>query len=496
MKKLRSFWEKRSFLFKIRLILGLISLILVLLFLCLKIVLFGHITYSRTWPRGLASGKGFIYDFKPAERIDASSSSLRLAADPVYFSLYAPRAFDRAEITVKYRDRLATTTPIIEIGVLKDKLTGQYELQPLQNNIVDRYRFSWPRLEDSSDRLVLQTEKYYNDVSEFNQDLKAGNLKGCLGGPTSCVATYNYQLNSEFRLPDYVSLTPTVISQPLRGAHQFYVYFKSSSWRLAFNFVDLNLDKEQDPITVNVYSGDKIIAAKTLADNNPTPDNGQSEEKAITLSGQEASGLYRVEIKVSDDIVISKLESSSDKISFINKLWPVSGKGSLTLFTDASYLGVSTVNPVSLGEVIFAGKNFSLDKTYKQFYFQASSGANKIVLDKDDLVLENSGVFAFSSASLIDPGAKKVDRYFSASDNIKYIIAVYERPLENDGVKTARAALNLRGAVNEKNKYTFLISIPGLDGLAGAENYLDIQEIQIKLTGKTIFEKIKEILRK
>ncbi len=496
MKKLRSFWEKRSFLFKIRLILGLIIVILTFLFLFLKVVPFGHITYSRTWPRGLASGKGFIYDFKPAERIDASSSALRVVADPVYFSLYAPRAFDSAEITVKYRDKLATATPIIEVGALKDKLTGQYELQPLQNDIVDRYRFSWPRLQDSPERLVLQAEKYYDDVSEFNQDLKAGHLKGCPSSPASCVATYNYQFDSEFRLPDYISPVPTVINQPLRGTHQFYVYFKSSSWRLAFNFVDLNLDKEQDPITVNVYSKDKIIATKTMADNNQTPDNGQSEERAITLSGQEVSGLYRVDLKVSDDIVMSKLESSSDKIAFINKIWPVSGKGSLTLFTDAPYLGVSTINPASLGEISFGGQRFSLDKTYKQFFFPAGNGSNKIVLGKDDLVLENSGVFAFSAASLIDPGAEKVDRYFSASDNIRYIMAAYERPLENNGVKTARAALNLKGAVNEKNKYTFLISVPGLDGSAGAENYLDIQEIRIKLTGKTVFEKIKEIFRK
>lgn len=496
MKKLRSFWEKRSFLFKIRLILGLIALILVFLFLCLKVVPFGHITYSRTWPRGLASGKGFIYDFKPAERIDASSSSLRLVAEPVYFSLYAPRAFDSAEITVKYRDQLATATPVIEVGVLRDKLTGQYELQPLQNNIVDRYRFSWPRLEDSSERLVLQTEKYYSDASEFNQDLKAGNLKGCPGGPTACVATYNYQLDSEFRLPDYVALVPTVINQPLRGAHQFYVYFKSSSWRLAFDFVDLNLDKEQDPITVNVYEGDDVIATKTLTDNNPAPASGQSENKILTLSGQKASGLYRVEIKVSDDIVLSKLNSSSDKIAFINKIWPVSGAGSLTLFTDASYLSVSTVNPASLGKISFGGDSFVLDKTYKQFSFQAGQGINKVVLDQDDLILENSGVFAFSSSNLVNPGTQKVDRYFSPSDNIKYIIADYERPLEEDGVKTAHAALDLKGAVNEKNKYTFLISVPGLDGVTGAENYLDIQEIRIRLTGKTMFEKIKEILRK
>ncbi|MDP2944207.1 MAG: hypothetical protein Q8N57_01375 [bacterium] len=494
MKKLKSFFAEKSFLFKMRLALGTIVLILALIFLYLKIVPFGHITYSRTWPRGLASGKGFIYDFKPAERIDAASSSaLRLVADPVYFSLYAPRAFNSAEITIKYRDKLASTTPIIEVGVLRDKLTGQYELKPIQNDIIDRYRFSLPRLEDSAERLVLQAAKYYDNPADFEKDLRAGNLKACPGGPASCVAAYNYPLNFDFRLSDYSAISPTVISQPLRGAHQFYVYFKAGSWRLAFDFVDLNLDKGQDPITVNVYSGAKLIAAETLADNNPTPDNGQSEAKKIILSGQKTAGLCRVEVKVSDDIVLSRLNSSSDKISFINKIWPVSGAGSLTLFTDASYINVATVNPASLSEISFGGKKFNLDKTYKQFSFRGDGGIRKIVLKKDDLILENSGVFALAATNLINPGVKKVDRYFSVSDGIQYIIAAYERPLEDNGLKTAHATLDLKTAAREKNKYTFLISIPGLDGTVGATDYLEIKEIEIKLAGKTIFEKIGEL---
>ena len=494
MKRLKSFCRNMSFLCQLRLVLGAIILILTLVFLYLKIVPGGQITYTRNWPRGLVSGKGFIYDFKPAERLVAvDSAALRLVAEPVYFSLYSPRGFDKAELTVKYRDHLASATPIIEVGVLRDKLTGQYEFKPLQNDLVDKYRFSLPRLEDSPERLILQTEKYYDDVAEFEKDLQSGNLKDCPGGPTTCVASYNYPLDFAFRLPDYTAIAPALITQPFRGAQQFYVYFPAGAWRLAFDFVDLNFDKGQDPITVNVYSGAQIAATQALTDNNPTPDNGQSEEKEVILNGQGVSGLYRVEIKVSDDIVMAQLNSSSDKIAFINKIWPVSGKGA-TLFTDASSLGVATINPASLGKISFGGKKFDINQTYKQFYFSASAGVNKVILAKDDLVLENSGVFSFSAASLINPGVKKIDRYFSLTDNIKYLMAAYERPLEDNGLKTARAVLSLKGAAVENNKYTFLFSIPGLDGTADSENYLEIEEISIKLTGKNILEKAGEFL--
>ncbi len=493
MKSIKSRYLAQSYQTRVRIVLGLTIILLAGLFVYLKVVPNGTITYHRSWPRGLASGKGFIYDFKPGERLDSGSEALKIIADPVYFSLYAPRAFDRAEVTIQYRDHLSSTSPVVEVGVLRDKLTGQCDLQPLQNDTVDKYRFSWPRLDDSAGRLILQAEKYYERLTDFEKDLEAGNLKNCPGGITACLATYNYPVATNFRLPDYASIVPTVITQPFRGAHQFYVYFKPGAWRLGFNFVDLNLDAATDPITVTVFSGTEQIATETLKDEQGAV-SGQREEKSLIMSGQKAAGLYRVEIKVSDDIVMSQLTSSSDKLSFINKVWPVSGSGKLTMFTDAPQLGVSTINPVSLGQISFGGRKFTLDKTYQPFSYRVAAGINKIIIDEDDLVLENSGVFAFSSDGLVNPNTQKVDGNFQLSDNIKYIIAGYERPLEDNGLKTAQAVLNLKAAASDDNKYTFVISIPGLNEIVGTDNYLEIEKISIRLQGKNIFQKIRELL--
>jgi hypothetical protein len=489
---LKSFLTKWPFLFKIRLFFGFILLVLILIFLYFKIVPFGHITYSRTWPTGLKSGKGFIYDFKPVERIDLTDSqALRIIADPVYFSLFTPRRFASAVVTVKYRDHLSAKTPLVELGVLKDKLTNSYELYPLQNEILDHWRFTWPRLEDSDSRLILQANKNYSSVEKFLSDLKNNNLKDCPAGPASCVAIYNYPLALSYRLPDYAPLTSLVISQPLRGAHQFYLYLQNQPWRLSFDFTDLNQDKGQDPITVNVYSGQEIIATKSLADNNPQPDNGQAENKTLVLSGTApTAGVYRVEIKASDDIVIAKIVSSSNKLAFINKLWPVSGSGALNIFTDAAYLQVRTFNPASLGKLSFGEKQFAFDKTYQPFYFVAAEGVKSIKLEKDDIILENNGVFAFSETSLFNPGVKKVDSFFNPGDKIKYIIADYARPILEGGVKTATAEINLADAYRENGKYTFLFSLPGLNGQPGAAEYLEIKEISINLSGKTLWQKI------
>lgn len=481
---------------QLRLFLSLIILVLVLFFLYLKVVPSGHISYGRKWPSGLRSGKGFISDFKPAERIDSSDSqSLKIVADPIYFSLFTPRAFDEATLTVKYRTKLSTDQPIIEAGVLKDKLTENYELRPLQNNIIDRLLFSWSRLEDTDSRLVLQAEKTYSSPEKFFTDLQAGYLLNCPSGPVSCVAVYNYPLAPSYQPSDYTPLKSLVIDQPLRGTHQFYLYLSREPWRLSFNFIDLNQDKAQDPITVSVTSGDKLITEKTLTDNNLTPESGKTEEKGLTLTGQDQpAGVYKVYVKISSDVVIAKIDSSSDKLSFINKVWPVSSAGGLTLLSDATYLQVHTLNPASLGVIKFGEQEFSLDKTDKQFVFSAAKGIKEIKLKKDDIVLESNGVFAFSRTSLFNPDFKKVDLYFSEqSGGIKYIIAGYRLPLFNDGLKTATAHFSLAGASREKGKYTFLISVPGLNGQTNSADYVALEEINLDLQGKTWWQKIKSI---
>jgi len=487
---------KWQFVFKLRLFLSLIILILVLSFLYLKIVPGGHIVYERKWPAGLRSGKGFIYDFKPGERLESTNQSLKIWADPVYFSLFTPRAFDEAILTIKYRSELGTEYPIIEAGVLKDKLTENYELRPLQNNIIDRLLFSWSRLEDTETRLVLQSEKDYDSPARFFADLQAGQLRNCPSGPVSCVALYNYDLAPSYKPSDYTPLKPLVIDQPLRGAHQFYLYLGHEPWRLSFDFTDLNQDKAHDPITVSVMSGSRVVASQTLIDKNPDPAGGKIEEKNIVLRGAgQTAGVYKVDIRVSADIVISKITSSSDKLSFIGRVWPVSSHGPVTLFSSADHIQLQTINPASLGDIELSGRVIFLDKTDQQFVFSTASGPQEIRLKKDDIVLENNGVFALARASLFNPDFKKVDRYFSALDeNIKYIIAAYRLPLLDDGLKTATAKFSLRDAYRENGKYTFLISVPGLNGQASTTETLAIEEISLDLRGKTWWQKIKSVL--
>ena len=89
-----------------------------------------------------------------------------------------------------------------------------------------------------------------------------------------------------------------------------------------------------------------------------------------------------------------------------------------------------------------------------------------------------------------------MDESFSANPaGINYILAGYRIPEEKDGWKTAQAEFDLNNAYQEWNKNSFIVSIPGLKADDKIDDSIGIREIKIELEGKTLKEKLKEILR-
>lgn len=487
------FWKKWPFLFKFRLILGLVLFIFLAIFLYLKIVPFGHISYSRDYTSAWRSGKGFIYGFTPEERVDFKNGDGPLiVGDPVYFSVFSPRTFDKAKMTITYRDNLSIDMPVIEAGVLVDNIVWRYDLKPVDNKALDYLMLRWNKIEENG-YVFLQKDNNYSSLADWEKDLKNGRLKDCSDNLTNCLAVYNYSPEYNYQISNYQPSLPLTIDQPLRGAHQFYLYLKNEPLHLDFYFVDQNLDLKPAPVKVILSSSDRVIETETIDDPNAHPGSGQIEEKKLSLDQRNLpAGVYKVEVKITDDMIIKKINSSIGRLSFINKIWPVSGKGNLTLYTDTDYLQVKALNPASLQTISFAGKNFSLTEAYRQFNFESKDGgiAKEIKINKDDLILENSGVFAFSPAGIINPSLTKVDRSFSVKTPVKYIVAGYSEPKEADGVKTATVEFDLKNAYREKGKYSFMISVPGLKAEDGIDDNLEIDKIKIEFEGRTLWQKI------
>lgn len=489
----KPFLPKWPFLFKLRLLWITILLILVLVLIYLRLVPKGQISYSRQWPAAWHSGQGFISGFQPVARLNlVDQNRPEIIGEPVYFSVRTPRAFDKAKVSIEYSDHLASDTPIIELGLLKDRLTQGYDLQPIQNNLLDNWEASGWQVLSSSSPLILEKGEQYSTAADFERDLNSGHLRGCSDGLPLCLATYNYPVNFIYQAPKG-RIVPLKITQDLRGPHQFYLYLPVGPWKLSLNFSYLTKASAATPITVNIWSGSQVIQSKILA---PTSANEKAVESAwnqtrsLDFSGNQSQGqLYRVEVNLGSDVALTEINSSSDKLVFIHKIWPINSTKLITLFTDSANLRLQTNNPASLGTVGFGTQDFVLNKAYQPVNLVSDHKINKIILPHQDILLQDNGVFAFNQRSLFNPEIKSINRYFSPEPGLRYIVAGY-RPLRSeDGNKMATALFNLAGADRQDKSYHFVISIPGLAGI-NPDSYLQIKKITVYFQGKNLWRKI------
>ena len=507
---------------KLRLFFGLFLLLIFIAIFYLKIVPVGNFSYKKSWPTGFFAGRGLMIDFRPGIRIDNNEKKyLKVISDPLYFNFYAPRTFDKLKVSFKYLDKLSKEAPIVELGILKGGENGNYELKPIKNKIIDDLKFSWKRVVDNSELLVLDRDGNYSSEEEFWADFNSGSLKNCAGGISSCAIFYNYDFKENYKPALNTFTHPLKITQALRGPHQFFVFFDKGDWRLSFNFRDLNLISDNNFIQANIYRGDILVESKIIEDdkktasreafNNRTFNNNERQGNlvgALSFNGQEEKGnLYKVEIKSGTDIVIEEINSSSDNLVFINHLWPVYNSEPITIFSDTKALSLKTFEVESLGKIYLNEKEYSLEKTYSNLFLEAERGINDSLKFLNELKLENSGVLielngvlALKSDKFFNPSPKKLDRFFSPDDGFLYLISSYNSPKKDGNYKVANLEFDLKGTSLSRGYYSFVVSIPGLilDETLNKdlknENYFGIKEIKIKAEGKTLIQKIKEKL--
>jgi len=489
----------------LRLVLFIFWLILAGLIVWFKVVPLGDVTYSRSYPSkiNIFGGKGFIGEFTPNDRVKISSDSpAEISGDPVYFSVATPRTFSQAKITVTYQDNLTTATPIISAGVLVDNIVWRYKLAPLENKILDDNFSNWTRLSDG-DVQLFQKDGQFSDVKEFLNTLKNKPAEICAtGNPRDCLALYNTDsLAAYFPEPILPEKIPAfkLIATPLQGTHQFYfIGDKSKDFNFNFDLADLNLNQQNDPVIISIYhQGDKIFS-QTMADNFGGEGSGRVRNFSVPISYKNTaavSGLYKIEIKADDDIVIKKITEAPSALMAISSLHPVNVSDlPLSFWTDSSFIKATTNNPASLQTLAFGNNNFSLSAAYQQFEFSSNeSGLKKITINHDDLLLETDGLFSFAAADFWNPEFKEINQHFLAGDNTKYILAVYQAPqIVKDNLKQATIILNTKEAYRENGKYSFILSVPGLS-LVNQGNIL-VKNIKVEFSGRTLLDKIKEKL--
>jgi len=483
--------KRLSYRLKIRLILWSIVILTIFALKYLAIVPYGKITYTyHQNGHNLLGGKGFFGNFTPLDRVDIKGENLKIIGDSVYFSLFTPRRFETAKMTIVYRGFDYETYPIIETGVMVDPILHNYRLYPISNYIIDRLSGEWKKKNDNG-LVLLQKEKKYSSVADL------------LANPPQSgeLAFYNYQHNFPYQIKDYKASEKVVSLPDLRGAYQFYAYIDNEDLNFSVDFVDLNrnLDKNGDPVQIYVYGDDqKAMAEYSLPDDGDKNDDGKiSEIRNIGIKIPNLSrGVYKVEVKTNDDLVSQNIKTTQSKLAFISHLWLYNPSSqNVNLWTDGAVIKAKANDPAGVGKIALNDDYLAIPETYKQYSksFVNPREINNIIVSRPETVIETSGVLAFSPESLFNPDIKKIESNTDLS-GLKYIIANYNSPVSLGIWKKAEVEMDISDVYRENGQTNFIISIPGLlaeNNIVGAE----IKSLQIELSGKSLIQKIKEYVQ-
>jgi len=472
---------------KIRILLWMIFLLFLAWLLYMGIVPSGKISYSYDFSKD----NSFISRLGPITRVEGVNlDSQKIIADPVYFNLHTPRKFNKAKLGIYYKTD-NTPRPIMEAGVMVDKTIWRYDLKPVNNKIINELCKSWYKKYENG-LLFCQKEDYFFSINEFLTSTTTS---------ADQIALYNYKLDRDYVLKDYASSSEEKINDvALQSAYQFYTYIKNETMNFSFSFVDINENKDPDPIDINLYYNDSLIDTRHLDDDGNTDDNHeQSKTRVLNLKVPNLpEGVYKIELRVNNDITTTNIKTRQKIISFINKInLAKSSNKNLVIYTDSQRLEATTIYPDKFQTIKIGNTELDLNKSYKQFSVVleasiASSGLSKIILAQDGLTISGNGVFSFPENNLLNPKFKKVDENLDLSaGSLRYILAKYENPRVLNGWNYSEVDIDLDNAYRENKSYSFIISIPGLK-IDALDDFVEINKIEISLEGDTLFEILKK----
>jgi hypothetical protein len=440
----------------------------------------GKITYSYDFSKksfNLLGGQGFFHKFGPSDRLLDKN---KIIGDPVYFNLRTSRHFNEAEIKLKYKisqDLSRADFLNIEAGVLVDKNNWDYRLYPVYNNKLNSLSEKWSVKEEEA-VLFFQKNNIFASYSDFinNNDF-------------SKTIFYNYDIDREFVLDDYEPQTRNILEiNKIRGSYSFFTYVKEEA--LNINFIFRKIEATSENFRVRVYQANDLIFEKNISDN-----NFSNNTLAFVLDLPDLKeGVYKVEINSSDNIITDEIRANLTKLVFLNKLFLDELTSETTIFSLKNNFRLKALSSEHLGKIEINNESFWVDEIYKQFNVSSISDRvdklNRLKLYSSGLLIENNGLFSFTEESFFDPWLIRLDQDLNI-ENFDFIVAKYNKAEFKDESWESILKVDLNGAFVDKDGYHFIFSIPFLSEIR-EENFVEIEKIEISLTGTSLKAKLKK----
>lgn len=439
----------------------------------------------------------------PSDRVSLPSSDLEsdlelnyrnLTSSLVYFNVPIEEGSENISISIKFKDNFPINSKLM-LGA-KDSEDWHYSYLTIYNPAIEQLskRYTY-KIQDQLMLIKINPNRpdySINEIIKFPDNLK--------------IATDQSLPNKEFIIKNYRPQELT-IDTAIRGTHTFYVYIKDN-FELNIEKRDLNWYKGEDKLLINLYSlNNTLIANQTIDDDGETdaePNKTSTKIQSGTLSiNNIKEGVYRLELKNNEDIIITKISINQNKLIVKDKVFLASTNIYFNDLNKTSQLYFKSEKPITLKFITnhdgAVNQTIKIDDEKirilkaKEDYFQEIKTSNiinlhKISVDKNDLIISGQEFYSFTENSWFEPFNSKLMPMKNDADylekNADYVLVNYSpvRNLENQW-KIAYTSFNTKGLNIKDKKLSMLINVPHL-----ANNTTKSQEIPVDWINITVFK--------
>lgn len=392
----------------------------------------------------------------------------RIVSEPVYFSVDLPSAYPEVEVSIEYQN---PHQQIVQLGLQldDDDTTWNFDFKTLENQFIDNS--SWNEVSDDTYTL-LQKDNDYTSIEDFFNNPPTDKRVG------TWLTTFNFPFINK----TYQSIeNGTSITNPLRGAHDFFTYVKDEDLKINFVFEDINYSIGPDPVTIEVIYLGEVIETISYEDDGDEGITGVSlgEQFAEINIPKLPEGVYEIAVRTSDDIVIKTVKTNQHKFVVKGKMHLAGSKEYLstisnldtkpsTIYTDADFVTLIPKHIYGLSDVSFYNEDVTLSKVNAphNWFNPISNYLSSIVAPNNDVEILSNDFYSTSKDSWFDPmfGFQQLSQYTNL-DNLDYVLTgKYNYPERQRSWTTASATFDLIQQQRiDPTHLDFVFSVPGLE---------------------------------
>ncbi|MEN9558721.1 MAG: hypothetical protein RL141_1090 [Candidatus Parcubacteria bacterium] len=403
----------------------------------------------------------WVDPFLPAERVtspgpqdDGAWVGQRILQDPVYASARLPGVYETVDVELEFR---TLRQPLLEIGLLRDEKTQQFEFRPIWFEPLQDP--TWGAAPDASgyarNRLFQQAQTF---------------------------AVWHASATAPL-LTD-PAREPRTTRVSLRGSHDVYAVPAGGRVQFTFAVQDVNRAAGPDTVTFRLSRDGEEIGQDFLGIGG-TRDNGMGPvvEKTVTIPNA-LPGVYRIQMLADDDVFIRSITTDATRwvlgprLVFADDVGFDAAVRPGIAWSNSRHLVLETFHNEGLQEIVLGSARATLARTHEAVRLDrvdADARPQKLQAPRGDVRIIGDGWFAFSPEAFFEPQPRRLtDASDPLAEGVTDIRTPYMRPEDlGDGWVRARATFQLDPRAD---RVRLALSAPGVLSRSGA---VDIRRVRL-----------------